>query len=121
MPHKTYWEEKGMLIEWSGVIEASEIIKSNGAVYGEKRFDEIRYQINHFIDAELANFTEKEVQIISALELQASQWNPNLKMVHITKVPDLIEIIKRYEKRMEDSGWEFLICGTLEEARNWVA
>lgn len=43
MPHKTNWEERGLLIEWSGVINATEILKSNGAIYGDRRFDEIRY------------------------------------------------------------------------------
>ena len=121
MPHTTYWEEKGMLIEWSGVIEATEVLKSNGAVYGDKRFDSIRYQINDLRNAEYASFTEKEINIISALELQASDWNRYMKMVHVTQDPKLIADIRQYEKKMEASGWEFLICSTVAEARQWVS
>ncbi len=120
MPHKTYWEEKGMLIDWSGVIDSTEVLKSNGAIYGDKRFDEIRYQINDFLKAEFANFSDKEIQIIATLELQASDWNKHMKVVHVTTDPNLIADIRIYEKRMEASGWQFLICDTLDEARKWV-
>ncbi len=120
MAYKITWEENGMLIKWTGLITASDNIMANGEFYGNSKYDTSRYQICDFSDAEFDEFTEKQLRIISDLELKASSWNSNLKVVHITKDPELIKNIKLYEKKLESSGWEFMICDSMEEARIWV-
>ncbi len=120
MPYKIEWEDSGLMIKWNGKVTASDNIRSNGEMYGDKRFDTLTYQICDFLDAEFTHYTDKEIRIISELELQASNWNKNLKVVHLTKNPVLVKVIKKYEKRMESSGWKFFISDSLEEARKWV-
>ena len=120
MPYKIDWEDHGLLIKWTGKVTASDNIRSNGQMYGNQKFDTISYQICDFLDAEFTDYTDKQIRIISELELQASDWNKSLKVVHITKNPILIQVIKKYEKRMEPSGWKFMICDNMEDARKWV-
>jgi hypothetical protein len=120
MAYKITWEENGMLIKWTGLITASDNIMANGEFYGNNKFDTSRYQICDFSGVEFEDFTEKQIRIISELELKASNWNKNLKVVHITKDAEIIKNIKLYEKKLENSGWKFHICDTMEEARKWV-
>ena len=120
MPYKITWEEKGMLIKWFGQATAAENIQSNGEIYGDERFDNIKYQIADFLDADLTKFSDKDASVIAILENQASIWNKNLKVAHITKDKEVIRLIKIYEAQMEKSGWQFMIFDNLKEAREWV-
>jgi len=120
MPYKIQWEEKGVYIKSIGVITAKENVQINGEIYGKKNFDTIEYQISDILDADLSIFNEKDISIISQLDFSASVWNKKLKVAHITKDPELIRLIKQYEKKMGESGWEFMIFDTVEKARKWV-
>lgn len=120
MPYKIYWEEKGVYIQWHGVITAKENIRSNGELYGNKLFESIDYQIADFLNAEHATFSKKEIYVIAALEKHASRWNKKLMVAHIAHDPELINSIKAYELKLIDTGWKFGIFDNLEEARKWV-
>ncbi len=120
MPYKVFWEEEGVYVRWSGLSDADESIKLNGDIYGCKHFDTIKYIISDTLDAELPNFSEIDIRIIAKLDEQASRWNPNLKVAHISNNPEFVQLIKSYENKMDDSGWTFGVFDNLEDARKWV-
>lgn len=120
MPYKIQWEEKGVYVKSSGIVSAKDNLQLNGELYGNKNFDTIEYQISDLLDADLSIFNEKDISVISQLDFSASVWNKNLKVVHITKNTELIRLIKKYEQKMEKSGWQFMIFDTVDEARKWI-
>ncbi len=121
MPYKIQWEEKGVYVKSFGIVTANENLQLNGEIYGNKKFDTIEYQISDLLDADLSILNDKNISVISQLDFSASAWNKNLKVVHITKNTELIRLIKIYETRMGESGWQFMISDTLEDARKWVS
>lgn len=120
MPSKLFWEEKGAYIKWSGLITADENIRVNGEIYGCKNFDTIKYLISDILDAELPDFTDTNLRVIAKLDEQASKWNPNLKIAHVSNNPESVQLIKSYENKMDDSEWTFMVFDNLEDAREWV-
>ncbi len=120
MPYKVFWEEEGVYVRWSGLSNAEESIKLNGEIYGYKYFDTIKYIISDTLDAEIPNFSEIDLRIIAKLDEQASKWNPDLKIAHISNNPEFVQLIKSYENKMDDSGWTFMVFDNLEDARKWV-
>lgn len=104
MSYKISWENEGVYVKWSGKSTAEETIKLNGELYGRRKFDTIKYIISDLIDSEFPDFTELELRVIAKLDAQASVWNKNLKIAHVSKDPEFIALIKSYEVQMDDSG-----------------
>lgn len=121
MPYKINWEEEGVYVKWSELTTANENIRLNGEIYGYEKFDTIKYLISDILDSEFPEYTEKEIRIIAKLDAQASIWNKNLKIAHITKKQAFIDLIKSYEDQMHESGWKFMTFDNLEDARKWLS
>lgn len=64
MPYKVYWEEDIVTLEWSGEITYAENIEANGFIYGDKRFDHIKFQQSILLDADLSLFNLKNIRVI---------------------------------------------------------
>lgn len=120
MPYKIFWEPAGVLIKWYGKTTYQENINANGKLYGDKRFESIKYQISDVQNADTSDFTDNNVKIIAKLESKAVIWNKHLLMAHVTTDESLIRQIKLYEDIMKDSNWKFGIFNTMEEARQWI-
>lgn len=120
MPYKIVWEKEGVYVKWSGLSDAEEAIKLNGEIYGHRYFDTIKYIISDTLDAEIPNYSETDLRVIAKLDEQASKWNPNLKIAHISNNPEFIALINSYENKMDGSGWIFMVFDNLDDARKWV-
>ena len=120
MPYNITWETEGLLIKWYGNATPEENIKSNGEIYGNDKFDSIKYQIADFLDANTSQFSDKETSVVAKLESKASIWNRNLKVAHVATDPDLIYQIKLYEQMLKDTNWQFGIFSSVNDARKWV-
>lgn len=120
MPYKIFWEPAGVLLKWYGKCTYQENLDANGKLYGDKRFESIRYQISDVVDADTSEFTDNNVKIIAKLESKAVIWNKHLLVAHVTNDEKLIRQINLYEEIMNDSNWKFGIFGNLEEARKWI-
>ncbi len=120
MPYKITWEEQGTYIQWYGECTPEENMQANGKIYGDSRFDLIRYQISDVLQADTNSFTDRNIEVIAKLELKASIWNKSLLVAHVTRDQKLIQQIRIYEDIMKDSNWEFGIFDSLNAARVWI-
>jgi len=50
MAYEIIWEEKGILVKFSGTVDEQEVMTINNIMYGDKRFDAITYQIADYTD-----------------------------------------------------------------------
>ncbi|MDZ7743709.1 MAG: hypothetical protein U5Q03_18735 [Bacteroidota bacterium] len=120
MPYNINWEPKGVYIKWSGKITRQENLDVNGIIYGDPRFDLLKYQISDILDSDARALTNTDVKVVASLEARAAIWNKNLLVAHITIDPKLIKQIKMYEEIMKESNWRFGIFDHEKDARQWI-
>ena len=120
MSYTITWMPHGVVIRLSGEITFEENMKFNGKIYGDARFETIRYEIGDYRNVTKFHVSEKETTVIANLERQSSRWNNHMKVAHITSDPYMIKLIHQYEKTMANTAWEFGLFETMEEAEDWV-
>ncbi len=120
MPYSITWMPEGVVIRLSGEITFEENMKFNGELYGDSRFETIKYEIGDYRGVTKFHVSEKETEVIASLEKHSSRWNSHLKVAHVTTDPKMIDLIMLYEQSMADTMWEFALFSTMEEAEDWV-
>jgi hypothetical protein len=120
MPYTITWMPDGVLIRLSGEITFEENMKFNGEIYGDARFESLRYEIGDFREVTKFHVSEKETTVIANLERHSARWNSRMKVAHITSDPYMISLIRQYEESMTDTAWDFGLFETMEEAEAWV-
>lgn len=120
MPYKISWSET--CVEWNyfGSITGNEIIDPITEIFGDPRFDNLRYQIADLTQIMRAEVDEREMKKAAYLDRAAAQSNPNIRVAIIasTEVSRLIGI--QYIKNATNSPWECAMFATRAEAENWL-
>ena len=71
MPHTLSQNSKQVLFEYFGLVTTDDILTSNSDVYGDPRFDELRWQIVLFDRVSRVNYFKKDVKKIAFLDMAA--------------------------------------------------
>lgn len=120
MSYHINWESDCVTINWEGKISLEENIEANGVIYGDKRFDQIRYQVSNLLNANLSQMLIKNIKVVGELDKQSSIWNKRLQVVHIATDSHTLKLIDYWEQLMQGSGWSFKTFSTINEAEKWV-
>ena len=121
MAHIIIWEEKGLLVKFSGTVTDQEVMKINDKIYGDVRFGSITYQIADYTDVTNNHITQQDAKVIGTLDRVSSHWNSKrVRNVVVTKDQKFIPIAKTYFRQFEGTHWEGRIFETLEMAYDWV-
>jgi hypothetical protein len=62
MPYTTTWEDHGVIWNYSGFLTGNELLHSNLEIFGDERFDDLRYQIVDLTAIEGMDVTEKHMR-----------------------------------------------------------
>jgi hypothetical protein len=114
------WLDQGVLFRNSGTVDMQEVMDANNTMYGDIRYERIKFQISDYTEVTRNLLTGKEAEIIGTLDKSSSVWNTNMLNVVVTKDPEFIPIVKRYFARLSDTNWECRIFGDLQEAYGWI-
>ena len=49
MPHELIWETEGVYWNYSGEVAGQEIIDASTKIYGDSRFDNVKYKLVNFL------------------------------------------------------------------------
>jgi len=118
MPYIHKWKETGVIREFSGAINAAQVLNSNLELHAHKRFNDIDYVLNDFTAA---------TEIVIAAE-QTTAFATTDEMVALTKGELKIAIVisnaflpaaLAYQKQMIDSSFTCLIFEAISEAEQW--
>ncbi|MCW8900089.1 MAG: hypothetical protein OQK75_13045 [Gammaproteobacteria bacterium] len=119
MAYTLEWETKGVYWEYSGTISGKEIIEASTKIYGDPRFDSLRYKLVDFSAAEEVLISEDEIKLITFQHAAASKSNARIKnAIVLTKDDERGKLYAGY--LVKSSPWEVRIFDHLEEANNWV-
>ena len=122
MPYTTTWQNHGIAWTYSGVLTGKELLNSNLEIFGDERFDDIRYQIVDLTAVDSIEVTEKHMRKIAHLEMAAARTNPRMHVAVVTTSEDGTGITETYNGyTAERSPWVTQIFCILAEAKAWVA
>jgi len=119
MPYKLYWEHDGVYWKYFGNVTGKEIIDASTSVYGDQRFDTLKYKLVDFLDAETIEMNDDEVALIAYQHRSNERSNPYLKNAIVTQLAG-IEQANKFASFFSDSYWEVRVFQNLDEANSWI-
>ncbi len=121
MAYEIIWEEKGILVRFSGTVTDQEVFMVNDLMYGDIRFGTISYQIADYTDATDIRITPFKAKVIGTLDKSSARWTCSMmKNIVITKDKMFIPIVENYFNEFKGTSWECRIFETLDKAYDWV-
>ena len=120
MTFEAIWEEKGIYWKYSGILTGDDILQSNVSIYGDSRFDKLRYQLLDMLDVESFDVDTEAMEEVTAMDLGASQTNPNLIVAVVATQVQARRLVELYENTTGGAPWETEIFESVEAARAWI-
>lgn len=121
MPYTTHWTPQTITWTYTGKLTGDELIQSNMEVYGDPRFDDIRYQIVD-LRAITQNLVEdSHMRTIAHLDMAAARSNPRIKIAVIANNSKGMEMSDTYINHTgHKSPWITKTFLTIEQANEWL-
>jgi hypothetical protein len=120
MPYKITWETKGVIWAFHGTITGQDGVKANQAIYGDPRFDSLRYGIVDLSRAKQFNLSGEDVETAAALDEAATLINPRLVVAIVADEKEALKFAEIYKSAMSETSWKVEIFPSMEEAEAWV-
>jgi len=119
MAHTLDWEQNGVYWKYSGDVTGKEIIDTSTEIYGDPRFDILKYKLVDFSDVNSINISEEEIKLITYQHAAASKSNARIKNGIVIDKDD--ERGKMFaDLLVKSSSWEVRVFDNLAEANSWV-
>lgn len=122
MPYTTEWLDHGIIWTYSDVLTGNELLESNLSIFGDERFDELRYQIVDLTQVTAVEATESHMRKIAHLDMAAALTNPRIKIAVVFPAsPIANEFHQQYLKYTDNkSPWETKAFANLAAAKAWA-
>lgn len=121
MAYTTTWLPHGVIWVYSGKLTGNELLQSNLDIFGDERFDNLRFQIVDLTNVDSLEVTEKHMRKIAHLDMAAARSNPRVKVAVVTTSDEGLGITNYYDQQTaEKSPWTTKIFSTFKEAQAWV-
>jgi len=119
MPYTLDWEKDGVYWKYYGEVSGKEIIEASTSIYGDQRFDSLKYKLANFLDAESIKMDENEIALIAYQHRSVERSNPYIKIA-IVMNPAYINLANKFASFFSESYWEVQVFQDLDEANNWL-
>jgi hypothetical protein len=121
MPYISEWENNGIYCTFSGRVTGKELIQCNNDIYGDKRFDDIRYQLFDMLSVTEIAITGEDVLIVASCDKAAALTNPAVKCALIAHNEIIHAFSSLYQKGIEKSPWMGRSFYDVSKAREWLS
>ena len=120
MSYTTAWEEWGVVWTFCGKVTGDEILQANREIYGDPRFDRLKYQIVDLTGVESFNVTEEDMAVIAANDRAAARSRPHVRIAVAAEDEIIKDLSAFYDAAMVGVPWHQQIFDSMREAREWV-
>lgn len=125
MAYKLDWEHRGVYWEYSGIVTGQEIIEASSLIYGDPRFDDIRYKLVNFLKTDTILIEEDDVYTIAFQHKAAALSNPRVKTAIVTSTAMTRDnkntsMLQLFISNLTASSWEVKAFDELEQANHWL-
>ncbi len=123
MPYEINWETNGVVVRF---LEAFNLKENNNAtveLLNSPQFEDLKYIIWDLSDVSEQNMTEEEAALASIQDKLISTRLPQVKMALLAQNEHTSRVCNQYLASCSIGlrGWDFMISGSMEDIRNWVA
>lgn len=117
---RVVWESEGVHRVFVGRADCAEFLDSLRQVYGDPRFDDVRYVINDFTACTELSMDPEAIREMSAMDLAASYSNPRIRIA-IVGTSELFETGIAAYAGVGLSPYPLQLFASLDDARRWIA
>lgn len=119
MPYKLVWEDKGVYWKYFGIISGDEVIEASTMIYGEPRFDTLKYKLVDFLGVDKLDINRDQVALIAYQHRSAQRSNPYIKNAIVVN-PQGAGLANNFADFFKDAFWEVKVFHNLDEANTWA-
>jgi hypothetical protein len=119
MPHNLYWEKDGVYWKYYGVVSGKEVVETSTSIYGDQRFDTLKYKLVDFLDAERLDMGEDEIALIAFQHRSVERSNPYIKTAIVMR-PVGVDMARKFASYFTESFWDVRIFHDRDEANKWL-
>lgn len=102
-------------------MTGNELLQSNFDIFGDERFDDLRYQIVDLTAVEKVEVTESHMRKVAHLDMAAARSNPRVKIAVVAADQDGQFLSDTYDKYTNGkSPWFTQVFTNISEAEAWV-
>lgn len=105
MPYQITWNHNYVAFDYYGRVTDEDIIESNKEVYGDVRFDELRWELVSFDRTESVAFKESNIRLIAYMDKAAARSNPRITVAFVGKTEILNDVQEAYANTQADPVW----------------
>ena len=120
MCYKTIWKEEGVILDFYNIITGKEVLQAFTSIYGDIRFEIIKYKIVNFINVKINLLSLQYAIMLGVLDQNASIWNPRLFVAIITHDEYNTFLMKEYLKQLESTEWLYRIFNHRKDVCNYL-
>ena len=113
------WTEANVIVKFQGVLTKKDILEADDKIYGNPKFDKMKYQIFDYTGVENVDLTESDIEIIGILDKNSAIWNNRVKIAVVTTNPKITTLAGTYSKMLMGTKWQVLVFNNFEEAQEW--
>lgn len=120
MAHEIIWEKEGVLVKLSGTVSYDEISGINDNLYGDKRYDKLKYQISDYTNVTEILLTAFEGTVIGHLDRSSARWNSAMIDAVVSQDPAFTPVVDAYFKSLEGTQWKCRLFDNLDDCYDWI-
>lgn len=120
MPYHLKWDGDRVAFHFSGDVSSQDIVESNQRVYGDPRFDDIRWQLVFFDEATSASFKAEDVRLVAYMDGAAATSNPRVTVVFIGSGEVMNQVETTYSQAKAEPPWPVLTFDSRAEAISYI-
>ncbi|MCW8931252.1 MAG: hypothetical protein OQL19_13550 [Gammaproteobacteria bacterium] len=120
MSYELIWMDKGVIADFQGVLDNSELRKIVAQFYGNSKFDLINYLLIDLEKVNEFNITADELLAVGAMDSAAALSNPEVIIAVVTNGGGIRNLFKSYELGLERSSWKVNFFSSTSEAKKYL-
>ena len=110
------WYPNLIHFHYHGTVTGQDILQSNLAVYGDARFDDLRWEVASFDQGCAIEATFESVRQIAYFDRAAAKSNPRIRILLAGDKRIQKTIYENYAEHAFDGGWEVTTFETCADA-----
>ena len=118
MPNELNWEEEGVYWKYSGEVSGIEVANACVSIYGDPRFDKLKYKLVDFSAVKAISITDVELRKIAFQDKAAELSNPYVKSAIIMTLES--NLGEKFASYFDDSNWEVEVFPDIDLANKWL-
>ena len=118
MANELNWEKDGVYWKYTGEVSGMEVMNACVSIYGDPRFDTLKYKLSDFADVKSMSITDADLKKIAFQDKAAELSNPYVKSAIVMTLES--HLGEKFASYFDDSNWEVEVFPNMDLANKWL-